>query len=46
MVQMSIFTKQKLSHRSGNKLVVTKGVKAGEEGEIGTSGLTNTYYYT
>ena len=46
MVQMSLFTKQNLSHRSGHKLVVTKGVKVGVEGESGISGLTITHYYT
>ena len=42
MVQMNLFTKQKLSHRHRNKLVVTKGERGGRiNWEMG---LTYTLY--
>ena len=42
MVQMNLFTKQKLSHRHRNKRVVTKGGRGG--GINWEMGLTYTLY--
>ena len=46
MVQMSLFTKEKLSHRSGKQAYGYQGGKGGG-GEINWDiGMTYTHYYT